>query len=539
MKITGEDVAFVFYTVLLRLGDLTGREYRLPSAQRVAGADRFGLPLEDDSEDDEKEDDGNNAAPVEPSPSNGTLPSQGKGDPVLDHLDEVADSVEILRDNRLHRIWFHNHFDLREDVKKKLKWSVDRSSAAGKVRDFLMHAKQIIADYHYVESLSKSAFSRRLLGSTALWSQLLLVLTFVLNILILAVWRAPASFDVVAPEYYVDWYGSALYTLGGLHLALSTLVAATYFLLHPPSLHALAISLPWKLDLQWMPGVMDNPDRSKTSPLSPLSLHHLLLIPFSALGLLFHGYFFCYHLLHVVVGNDLLQRVMQSVTKNGRSLLWVAALMVIVIYIYSLASFAYLRKSFDEGEGAFCQNTFQCFVTSLRLGLLSGGGLGEALPTETHGFAEPGYRTFFDLSYFVLITIIGLNVVFGIIVDTFSELRDERYKIQEAMHSECFICSLGAHEFDRKGNGFENHVKKEHCMWSYLCFLLHLDAKDPTEMTSHEQVRPMARERESLAWTRCCVLFTWTRFHQQQKTMPTPTPTPSSFLIPHTSAVCF
>ena len=33
---------------------------------------------------------------------------------------------------------------------------------------------------------------------------------------------------------------------------------------------------------------------------------------------------------------------------------------------------------------------------------------------------------FYDLSFFVIVTTIGLNIVFGIIVDTFSELRDER-----------------------------------------------------------------------------------------------------------------
>jgi len=35
-------------------------------------------------------------------------------------------------------------------------------------------------------------------------------------------------------------------------------------------------------------------------------------------------------------------------------------------------------------------------------------------------------RTIFDLTFFIIVTTVGLNIVFGIIVDTFSELRDER-----------------------------------------------------------------------------------------------------------------
>lgn len=38
---------------------------------------------------------------------------------------------------------------------------------------------------------------------------------------------------------------------------------------------------------------------------------------------------------------------------------------------------------------------------------MSGGGLGEALPPLQFGFQESGLRTLFDLSFFVLITIIG------------------------------------------------------------------------------------------------------------------------------------
>ena len=36
---------------------------------------------------------------------------------------------------------------------------------------------------------------------------------------------------------------------------------------------------------------------------------------------------------------------------------------------------------------------------------------------------------FFDLSFFIIVTTIGLNIVFGIIVDTFSELRNEKVRI--------------------------------------------------------------------------------------------------------------
>ena len=38
----------------------------------------------------------------------------------------------------------------------------------------------------------------------------------------------------------------------------------------------------------------------------------------SALSIPFYGYFYCICLLHIVIDNDILQRVLRSVTKNGK-----------------------------------------------------------------------------------------------------------------------------------------------------------------------------------------------------------------------------
>jgi len=41
-------------------------------------------------------------------------------------------------------------------------------------------------------------------------------------------------------------------------------------------------------------------------------------------------------------------------------------------------------------------------------------------------FTTFSYLVVFQVSFFIVITTIGLNIVFGIIVDTFSELRDRK-----------------------------------------------------------------------------------------------------------------
>ena len=64
----------------------------------------------------------------------------------------------------------------------------------------------------------------------------------------------------------------------------------------------------------------------------------------------------------------------------GRQLLWVAALGVAVIYIYSVAAFALLPNKFhnpneDAENVLFCRTLIQCFVSVLEYGLLDTIGL--------------------------------------------------------------------------------------------------------------------------------------------------------------------
>ena len=68
------------------------------------------------------------------------------------------------------------------------------------------------------------------------------------------------------------------------------------------------------------------------------------------------------------------------------------------------------------------------------------------------------------LFWFIVITIM-LNVVFGIILDAFAELRGNDQARKEDMENVCFICGLGRFTFDTQGNGFDKHIEEEHNMW--------------------------------------------------------------------------
>jgi len=102
------------------------------------------------------------------------------------------------------------------------------------------------------------------------------------------------------------------------------------------------------------------------------------------------------------------------------------------------------------------------------------------------------------LHSFFFVIIILMNILFGIIIDTFGELRAIADSIQEDINNKCFICEIERREFDRHSQvGFEQHIQSEHNMWHYLAFSMHLKRTQHTEYTGPEQyVSKMIEEKD-------------------------------------------
>lgn len=133
-----------------------------------------------------------------------------------------------------------------------------------------------------------------------------------------------------------------------------------------------------------------------------------------------------------------------------------------------------------------CTRVYSCFLFTLNQGLRAGGGIGDVMAFQ--GDAVPTYtaRLFFDLTFFVIVTVILMNVIFGIIIDTFADLRTVQQSKHEDMKTVCFICNIPRTTFDQKGEGFETHVAYDHNMWAYVNFLVHIRLKEKTELTGLE-----------------------------------------------------
>nr|KAG5691423.1 hypothetical protein BaRGS_016339 [Batillaria attramentaria] len=269
-------------------------------------------------------------------------------------------SIEILKGDVLQKVHFRvkDKNVLREEIKEKFKYSVDRSSPSNKLREFMNWSRDIIKDINAVPDMS-------------------------------------------------DWPGAeyALYTFGGLHNLLSLCIVISYFLCNHPTF----------------------PDRST--------------VPGKA------------------------EKDESDEDDEGKSLILVGILGLVIMFMFSLVAFAFFRDKLDEKNGRQCTTAYECFVTIIHHGFVEGMYTVSVMGTfeqqlEDSSFTSALAVSAFDLIFFILITTIGLNIIFGIIVDTFSELRDSK--------------------------GFEKHVKLEHNQWAYLFFFIHLDETCPNDYSALE-----------------------------------------------------
>mmetsp|Transcript_35853 Transcript_35853/g.35476 ORF Transcript_35853/g.35476 Transcript_35853/m.35476 type:complete len:858 (-) Transcript_35853:45-2618(-) len=233
-------------------------------------------------------------------------------------------------------------------------------------------------------------------------------------------------------------------------------------------------------------------------------LYYLFYCTISILGLVIHPIWTAFLMIDFAVRFDMLQ----SITKNKETLGMTLILILIVLFIYSSFGFfffyekmyTYEINTYDSdviGE-PLCNDMIHCFISVLNLGLRNGGGIGDAIKQDD--VIDRIDLFFYMFSFHIIVILIMLNIVFGIIIDTFAQLRDEKRFIENDQNNKCYICNLDRYIFDQDGNGFEDHFKNDHNMWNYLFYIIHLKFKDPTEYTGVESYVWEKYDKEDISW---------------------------------------
>jgi hypothetical protein len=215
-------------------------------------------------------------------------------------------------------------------------------------------------------------------------------------------------------------------------------------------------------------------------------------------------FFFAVQLIIVFKLSVTLKNIAKSITMRFKQLISTFLLLIVVQYVYAALGFYFFNERFfnstmQENE---CETFLSCFLTHIADGLKRHGGVGDIMPNSSFLIDQPYFYGFllFKVMYFIICIVLLLNIIFGIIIDTFRELR---IKYQQNLYDQlnrCFICSVERDELEKECIHYEIHIEEDHNMWNYVYYIITLKFTDSQELNSINSYAMNLIQNKAISW---------------------------------------
>ncbi|VDM97439.1 unnamed protein product [Thelazia callipaeda] len=382
----------------------------------------------------------------------------------LSYYKQHTAQIEIVRnDRKMERVIFPIHTVceyLTPETKMNILLETEQDAQGSKVTEFFDKWFDLFEEMKWQQKLQNRKYFSNCAKRLILWKRISFFLAILVNALIAIFYPFSVKNEPVV---------STLRVVGILQLINKCVHIISY------------VGNRGLIDKTW-------PERLQDSGI----WYHLAYLFICIQGLCIQPLFYALLLVDIIASEETLRNVIRSVTRNWRSIIMTGLLAVILVYHFSIVGYLYFQKgvlsSIERSDYKVwsCETLRMCIITTLNWGLRNGGGIGDVLRNVGPNEDSFMLRIIYDLAFFIVLIIIVLNLVFGVIIDTFGDLRAERNEKVDQLRNNCFICGLGRGRFDNKLVTFEEHRKNEHNLYHYLYFIVWLQVKDETEFTGPE-----------------------------------------------------
>ena len=168
-------------------------------------------------------------------------------------------------------------------------------------------------------------------------------------------------------------------------------------------------------------------------------------------------------------------------------------------FLNDLIGSPYVEPAHIESE---CGTFAYCLMTHLDYGMRFDGGIADRMSRRSYNLNKGMYlsRFFYELVYFWSQTVMLQGMLFSIVIEAFSELRNREIENEKDKNEICFICGVDKATCEKNGQKFDEHTNKEHNLWTYVDFILGLrfiDIQDTNAVNSYVMEKI---ERKELVW---------------------------------------
>lgn len=168
-------------------------------------------------------------------------------------------------------------------------------------------------------------------------------------------------------------------------------------------------------------------------------------------------------------------------------------------FLYDIIGSPNNEDSHMENE---CGSLLYCVTTHFDYGMRFDGGIADRMSRASYTFTKGYYlaRFFYEEFYFIILVILMLNMIFGIIIEAFSELRAHEASIETDKNEVCFICSVNKETCEKRGKKIVDHINNVHNIWTYVEYILGLRFVDIQETNAINSLVMLDIENKELSW---------------------------------------
>jgi len=228
----------------------------------------------------------------------------------------------------------------------------------------------------------------------------------------------------------------------------------------------------------------------------PTQLYYLCYLGISLLGYFHRPWWYTLLVFDMFFRSRTLYNILLGLRRTFWQLVLVFILILCVVYVFAWIAFVNFPVFYSAEEGddtpMYCQTLLECFSSTVHWGLLLSGGVGEAAAPTEEGDGAYWLRFAFDVSFFLVVVAVLLNIILGIIIDAFAELRKEADLRKKRLDQTCFISNLDLNVFDRG--------RSPHNLESYIGYIIYLRNRPFTYCSGIERYVKAHLESNSVAW---------------------------------------
>jgi inositol 1,4,5-triphosphate receptor type 3 len=412
----------------------------------------------------------------------------GLADGIEAIVGQNVSSIEVTWRGELQRRFFHVPKicgDLAKASKDTLVEDVDRTNLESKLSDFLFRSHDLYREIKHQQLLKEykiSGIFSRTNQNRSTW--IAFILTCIINAIFLFSYNDDGAEDGGRPSLGTT-VSLVIQPLNVIQIVVAAFTLLLFLIVRVPVKHQFYIAAGYGEYTSWLNAMTE-----------PLTLYYFIYLAIATVGLTQHE-LLPLLLLDICVKNSTTRDVLNAVVFPYKQLGMTMILGFFVIYIFAFILFYRFRDDFEDDAEKDCESLFKCTLTTVNYGLRLQGGIGDIM---THTLVD---RYIVDLLFFFIVLIVLMNVIFGIIIDTFGELRSRKADRHLDTTEKCFICGIDKQVFDRLADGpdgFKEHIRLDHNMWNYFYFIIYIWEQDKDDDDGLEQFVRRCIEAGEMIW---------------------------------------